>query len=78
MKNFVFISPNFPETYWQFCAALKRAGFRVLGVGDQPYDQLMQELRDSLDEYYKVSNPTISPTSNNPFLGVVTLKNSMW
>ena len=56
MKNFVFISPNFPETYWQFCAALKRAGFRVLGVGDQPYDQLMQELRDSLDEYYKVSN----------------------
>ena len=56
MKNFVFISPNFPETYWHFCASLKKAGFRVLGIGDQPYDQLMQELRDSLDEYYKVSN----------------------
>ena len=56
MKNFVFISPNFPETYWQFCAALRKAGFRVLGVGDQPYNELKQELRDSLHEYYKVNN----------------------
>lgn len=56
MKNFVFISPNFPETYWHFCAALKKAGFRVLGVGDQPYDKLLPELRNSLDEYYFVSN----------------------
>ena len=56
MKNFVFISPNFPETYWQFCAALKKVGFRVLGVGDQPYFELKPELRDALDEYYKVDN----------------------
>ena len=56
MKNFVFISPNFPETYWHFCAELKKVGFRVLGVGDQPYDQLLPELRNSLDEYYKVNN----------------------
>lgn len=56
MKNFVFISPNFPETYWQFCAALKRAGFRVLGVGDAQYFDLKPELRDALDEYYKVNN----------------------
>ena len=56
MKNFVFISPNFPETYYQFTRALKNNGFRVLGVGDAPYFELRQELRDSLDEYYKVDN----------------------
>lgn len=56
MKNFVFISPNFPETYWKFCAELKNNGLRVLGIGDCPYDQLKQELRDSLHEYYKVDS----------------------
>ena len=56
MKNFVFISPNFPATYWRFCAELRRNGMRVLGIGDCPYDELSYELRDSLDEYYKVSN----------------------
>ena len=56
MKNFVFISPNFPMTYWKFCRELKNNGMRVLGIGDSPYDDLLQELRDSLDEYYKVSS----------------------
>lgn len=56
MKNFVFISPNFPETYYRFCVGLKKAGFRVLGVGDQPYDELNPDLKDTLTEYYKVSN----------------------
>ena len=56
MKNFVFISPNFPANYWQFCRELKKNGLNVLGIGDQPYDELKQELRDSLNEYYKVSN----------------------
>ena len=56
MKNFVFISPNFPEAYWHFCRELRDNGLRVLGIGDCPYDQLKQELRDSLHEYYKVSN----------------------
>lgn len=56
MKNFVFISPNFPETYWHFCAELRNNGLRVLGIGDCPYDQLKQELRDSLHEYYKVND----------------------
>ena len=23
MKNFIFISPNFPLTYWRFCKELK-------------------------------------------------------
>ena len=56
MKNFIFISPNFPMTYWKFCRELKNNGLRVLGIGDSPYDDLLQELRDSLDEYYKVSS----------------------
>ena len=56
MKNFVFISPNFPTNYWMFCRELKKNGLNVLGIGDQPYDQLSQDLRDSLNEYYKVSN----------------------
>ena len=56
MKNVIFISPNFPTNYWQFCRELKNNGMNVLGIGDQPYDELSWELKDSLTEYYKVSN----------------------
>ncbi len=56
MKNFIFISPNFPTNYWLFCRELKKNGLNVLGIGDQPYDQLAPELKASLSEYYKVSN----------------------
>ena len=56
MKNFIFISPNFPTNYWMFCRELKKNGLNVLGIGDQPYDELKPELKDSLNEYYKVSN----------------------
>ncbi len=56
MRNFIFISPNFPLTYWRFCLELKKNGMRVLGIGDSPYDNLAQELRDALHEYYKVSS----------------------
>ncbi len=56
MKNVVFISPNFPTNYWQFCRELKNNGLNVLGIGDQPYDELLPELKDSLTEYYKVGS----------------------
>lgn len=56
MKNVIFISPNFPTNYWQFCRELKNNGMNVLGIGDQSYDELTQELKDSLNEYYKVSS----------------------
>ena len=56
MRNFVFISPNFPTNYGMFCRELKNNGINVLGIGDQPYDELNPSLRDSLNEYYKVSN----------------------
>ncbi|MCI8515478.1 MAG: carbamoylphosphate synthase large subunit [Hungatella sp.] len=56
MKNFIFISPNFPANYWQFCRELKNNGMNVLGIGDQPYEELTDDLKGSLDEYYKVSD----------------------
>ena len=56
MKNIVFISPNFPTNYWMFCYELKHNGMRVLGIGEAPYDSLTNELKNSLDEYYKVDS----------------------
>ncbi len=56
MRNFVFISPNFPTNYWMFCHELKANGINVLGIGDAPYDELMPELQNSLNEYYKVDS----------------------
>ena len=56
MKNIIFISPNFPTNYWMFCRELKKNGLNVLGIGDQPYDELTDDLKESLNEYYKVSN----------------------
>ena len=56
MKNVVFISPNFPTNYWQFCKELKNNGMNVLGIGDQPYDELDPNLKASLNEYYKVTS----------------------
>ena len=54
--NFVFISPNFPQTYWNFCERLRRRGVNVLGIGDAPYESLSPELKDNLTEYYHVSS----------------------
>ena len=56
MKNFIFISPNFPTNYWMFCRELKNNGMNVLGIGDAPYDELTDDLKGSLNEYYKVSS----------------------
>ena len=56
MKNAVFISPNFPTNYWQFCRALRKNGLNVFGIGDQPYDQLAGQVRENLTEYYWVDS----------------------
>lgn len=55
MKNFIYISPNFPANHWFFCDRLKRNGINVLGIGDAPYDELTDDLKSALNEYYKVS-----------------------
>lgn len=54
--NAIFISPHFPSTYSHFCAGLKADGVNVLGIADCPYEQLSEELRSSLTEYYRVDN----------------------
>ena len=56
MKNIIFISPNFPTNYWMFCKELKNNGMNVLGIGDQPYEDLKPELKESLNEYFKVGS----------------------
>ena len=54
--NLVFISPNFPLYYFNFCDRLKQRGVNVLGIGDQPYETLPAECINSCTEYYKVSS----------------------
>lgn len=54
--NFIFISPNFPHTYWLFCDRLRRNGVNVFGIGDTPYDLLEEPLKQALIEYYKVDS----------------------
>lgn len=54
--NFVFISPQFPKTYWNFCDRLKQRGVNVIGVGDTPYEQLDDCVKRSLNEYFKVDD----------------------
>lgn len=54
--NFIFISPNFPESYWLFCQGLKNNGANVLAISDAPYQSLSANLKNSINEYYKVEN----------------------
>ena len=54
--NFIFISPHFPHTYWQFCDRLRGNGVNVLGVGDAPYGSLEAPLKAALTEYYRVDS----------------------
>ena len=50
--NFVYISPQFPKTNWEFCDRLKKNGVTVLGIADSVYD----ELDGKYGEYDKRSN----------------------
>lgn len=54
--NFVYFSPNFPTYYWNFCDRLKKMRVNVFGIGDTPYDQLNDNMKNALTEYYKVDN----------------------
>ena len=54
--NFIFVSPHFPHTYWQFCDRLRRNGVNVLGIGDTSYDSLEAPLKNALTEYYRVDS----------------------
>ena len=52
--NVIFISPHFPEHFYNFCDRLKHLGANVLGIGDCPYDGIGDNCRNSLTEYYYV------------------------
>ena len=54
--NVVYLSPHFPPHYFRFCQNLKAAGANVLGIGDEPYENLSKELRNGLTEYYRVGD----------------------
>lgn len=55
-KNFVFISPTFPKTYYQFPKAWKELGGTSLCIGEDSYESLPQVLKDACSEYYQVSS----------------------
>ncbi len=52
--NFVYISPAFPKNFYNFCDRLKERGVNVLAIGDTPYDELSDELKNSINDYYQV------------------------
>jgi biotin carboxylase len=54
--NYILISPYYPSNFQSFAHRLKEAGVNVLGIGEEPYDQLGSELQNSLTEYFRVNN----------------------
>lgn len=54
--NVIFISPNFPPSYYLFPVRLREEGARVLGIGDAPWDHLRPELHDAMADYVQVPN----------------------
>ena len=54
--NYVVLSPHFPRNYVRFSTGLRRAGATVLGVGDEPWEKLPAELKETLAEYYRVDD----------------------
>lgn len=54
--NYVILSPHFPSNYYQFCVRLRALGATVLGIADEPYENLNQELKKSINEYFYVPN----------------------
>lgn len=54
--NFIVISPNYPQNFQEFTVSLAKKGFNVLGIGNESYDELSDKIKNSLKEYYKVSD----------------------
>ena len=53
--NFLFISPNYPPIYYNFCTRLKAHGFTVIALGDTEITNLRDDLRAVLTEYVRVN-----------------------
>jgi hypothetical protein len=56
VMNVIFLSPHFPPNFRHFVRGLREAGANVLGLGDEPFDNLHSELRSKFHEYYRVSD----------------------
>ena len=54
--NYLVISPYYPQNFQQFSIELASKGITVLGIGQEPYEQLDEPLRNSLTEYFRVDN----------------------
>lgn len=54
--NYIVISPYYPQNFQQFTIELANKDITVLGIGQEPYDQLDQPLKDALTEYFRVEN----------------------
>ena len=54
--NYIVISPYYPQNFQQFTVELANKGITVLGIGQEPYDQLDQPLKNALTEYFRVEN----------------------
>lgn len=54
--NFLMISPHFPTNFETFAVRLRENGINTLGIADTPYDQLSENLRNNLTEYYRVDD----------------------
>jgi len=54
--NIVFLSPHFPDNFYQFCIGLSSHDVNVLGIGDAPFEHLRHELQMSLTDYYHVDD----------------------
>ena len=53
--NYVFISPAYPISCTLFIDRLNALGVNVLGIGDVPFNELNDHLKNALTEYYYVN-----------------------
>ncbi|WP_130859298.1 ATP-grasp domain-containing protein [Gracilibacillus phocaeensis] len=56
--NYILISPYYPRNFQPFATRLKEAGVHVLGIGEEPYEQLDAALQLALSEYFRVNDLT--------------------
>lgn len=56
VKNFIYISPQFPPNYVAFPLNLRKFGVNVFGLAGDWFGQLPWELQQSLTEYYRAEN----------------------
>ena len=62
--NFVFISPHFPHTYWNFCQRLKQNGVTVLVLPMRRMRVCHKEKSEMKKYYAEGQVPTARPLSS--------------